>query len=64
MMNWMISSLIYALVSTILIFFLIGIPMAIAVLVMSTIFPVIAAIKANEGQLWSYPLTIRFIYEE
>ncbi|MEZ6060727.1 MAG: DUF4870 domain-containing protein [Planctomycetaceae bacterium] len=59
--NWMISSLIYALVSGLLLFVLIGFPMLLAVAALAIIFPIIGAIKANEGIVWHYPLTIRFM---
>lgn len=61
--NWLLSFLIYSLVSGVLCMVLIGFPMLIAVLLMSVIFPIVAAMKANNGELWSYPLTIRFLPE-
>lgn len=64
MMNWVISSFIYLLVSGLLSLALIGIPLLIAVAILTIVFPIMAALKANEGQLWSYPLTIRFIDED
>ena len=63
MMNWIISGFIYAIVSGILMFVVIGIPMAIAVAIMSFVFPILAAIKANSGEIWSYPLSIKFLPE-
>ncbi|MCI0702366.1 MAG: DUF4870 domain-containing protein [Planctomycetia bacterium] len=59
--NWMISSIIYLTVSIVLSFLLIGIPLLVAVGVAMVVFPVIAAVKANNGEVWRYPLTIRFI---
>lgn len=59
--NWMISATIYAIVSIILIFFLIGILTTFALWLMCLIFPIVGAIKANNGELWEYPLTIKFI---
>ena len=60
--NWMISSTIYALVSIPLIFlFLIGFLTLLTVGVMGIVFPIIGGIKANNGELWDYPLTIKFI---
>ena len=58
--NWMISSLIYTLVSGILCFFIIGIPLLIVILVLVFVFPIIGGIKANEGIVWKYPLSISF----
>ncbi|MGB3533393.1 MAG: DUF4870 domain-containing protein [Microcoleaceae cyanobacterium] len=59
--NWIISQLIYIAISTILIFFLIGIPLLFAIFVASIIFPIIAGIKANNGKIWKYPLSIQFL---
>lgn len=59
--NWMISVTIYAVVSIILILALIGILMIAAVGIMGILFPIIGAVKANNGELWEYPLTIKFL---
>ena len=59
--NWMISCTIYAFVSFVLMFVLIGFLTGLAVLLMGIIFPIIGAVKANNGELWEYPLTIKFI---
>lgn len=60
--NWAISSVIYAVVSFLLIFvFLIGIPCLLALGVMSIAYPIIGAVKANNGEYWEYPLTINFL---
>jgi uncharacterized Tic20 family protein len=58
--NWIISSLIYGAISGMLIFVLIGLPLLGILAVLGLIFPVIGAIKANNGELWVYPLSIRF----
>ena len=60
MANWLISKLFYAVLSALLVFALIGIPMLIALGICSVVFPIIAAIKANEGEVWAYPISIRF----
>jgi uncharacterized Tic20 family protein len=59
--NWLISSLIYFVVSLILTIVLIGILGLIALAVMSVVFPIIGGIKANNGAFWEYPLTIKFL---
>lgn len=60
--NWMISATIYGVVSFVLMFVLVGFLTGAAVWLMAIIFPIIAAIKANnEGELWEYPLTIKFL---
>jgi uncharacterized Tic20 family protein len=59
--NWMISSTIYAFASIILVFFFVGFLLLLALAVMGIMFPIIGAIKANNGELWEYPLTIKFL---
>ena len=59
--NWIISAAIYFVISFILCFAIIGIPMLIALVIVGVIFPVIAAVKANEGEVWKYPLAITFL---
>ncbi len=59
--NWIISSLIYGVISGILILVVIGIPMLIALMACGIAFPIIAAVKANNGEVWKYPLTIEFV---
>ncbi len=39
----------------------IGGPLLIVLGVLGVVFPVIAAIKANNGVVWQYPLTIRVL---
>jgi uncharacterized protein len=58
--NWIISGLIYGFVSFLLTFILIGIPMLVALGVMAIVFPIIGGIKANNGEVWPYPLSIKF----
>ncbi len=59
--NWMISATIYGVVSFVLMFILIGFLTGAAVWLMAIIFPIIGAIKANNGEFWDYPLTIKFL---
>lgn len=60
--NWMISATIYGAISFVLMFFLVGFLTGLAVWLMAIIFPVVGALKANnEGELWEYPLTIKFL---
>ena len=59
--NWLISSLIYFVISLVLSLVLIGILGLIAFGIMGIVFPIIGAIKANNGELWEYPLTIKFL---
>ncbi len=64
MINWMISGLIYKAFAGVLCIFLVGIPLLMLLALLDIIFPIIAAIKANQGELWSYPLAIRFFPED
>lgn len=59
--NWIISSVIYWIISGILCFVLIGFLGILALVVMGFVFPIIGAVKANNGELWEYPLTIKFL---
>ena len=60
--NWMISATIYGVISFVLMFFLVGFLTGAAVWLLAIIFPIIGALKANnEGELWEYPLTIKFL---
>ena len=59
--NWLISAAIYFGVGFVLWLLLIGIPIVIAVMICSIVFPIMAGIKANNGEVWKYPLTISFL---
>ena len=58
--NWLLSAIIYAVVCLILMLVLIGFVLIWALGLLSLIFPIIGAIKANDGEVWEYPLSIRF----
>jgi len=57
--NWIISALIYAIVSLVLVVVGIGVLLLAALAILSIIFPIIGGVKATEGEVWSYPLSIR-----
>lgn len=58
--NWLLSLLIYSLICTVLAFILIGF-LGFAILgLLNLIFAIVAAMKANNGELWPYPLSIQF----
>ena len=59
--NWIISDLIYMTIGSILCLVVIGIPILITLGIVSVIFPIIGGIKANNGEVWKYPLTMRFV---
>lgn len=59
--NWLLSVLIYGVISIILVVLAIGIFLLWALGLLALIFPIVGAIKANDGEVWSYPLSIRFL---
>jgi uncharacterized Tic20 family protein len=60
-LNFQLSMLIYDVIAFILCFVLIGIPILILLWVLNTVLVIVASIKASEGKLYRYPLTIRLI---
>jgi uncharacterized Tic20 family protein len=59
--NWVISAAIYGLICFVLTFVLIGVLGYIILSICVVAFAIIGAIKANEGVLWRYPLSMTFI---
>jgi uncharacterized protein len=66
-LNFQLSMTLYLIiggvVTAILIFFLVGflfVPVLILLWIMAIVLTIIAAIKANDGKFYRYPLTIRF----
>lgn len=59
--NWMISHVIYVCGAGLLCLVLVGIPLLMLLGLLGLIFPIIGAIKASEGTVWKYPLSIRFL---
>lgn len=60
-LNFQLTMLIASVVGSILTFIIIGIFILIAVGIVVVVFSIIAAIKANKGELYTYPLSIQFI---
>ena len=58
--NWMITAFIAGVVFFMLSFILIGIPLLVLLGVLCIVFPIIGAIKANDGIAWPYPGSYRF----
>lgn len=58
--NWIITELILAIIFTVLILVFVGVPLLIALGLTGIIFPIIAAIKGSNGEVWRYPLSITF----
>ena len=59
--NWVISFFVYSSISIVLCFFVIGFFLLPIVLLLGVVYPLIGAIKASQGEVWRYPLTIDFI---
>ncbi len=59
--NFTISYIIWTVLSIIAVIFIVGIFALIALSVMITVFIIIAAVKAANGENWRYPLTIQFL---
>ena len=59
--NWIISKFLYAVGCVILVLAIVGIPLLIALMVLMVVFPIIGAVKANDGKVWKYPLSIPFL---
>ena len=59
-LNWIFSAIIYSFVCWLLIFILVGFILLPILALLDIAFVIIGAIKANEGQLWHYPLSIKF----
>ncbi len=60
-LNWFISYIIYVIVSIFLCFIIIGFPLLLALLICDVVYAIMGAVKANNGVLWKYPLSIRFL---
>lgn len=59
--NWIISELIYWAIAFVLMFVVIGIPLLFILGILGIVFPIIGGIKANNGELWHYPMTITIV---
>lgn len=60
-LNFQISIFIYSIIASILIVILIGIPLLIAIGIFDLIMIIIASIKAADGQVFQYPLSIQIL---
>lgn len=59
-MNWILSAIIYGMVCFLLCFVFVGIPLVMILGIIAIIFPIIGGLKANNGEVWKYPLSIPF----
>ena len=60
-LNWQISFTIYMIISGILALVLIGFVLIPILSILNLVFSIIGAIKASEGTVWRYPLSIPFM---
>lgn len=60
-LNFQISITIYALVALVLTLIIIGFFLLLAVGIFALVMVIVAAVKANDGEKYRYPLCIRFI---
>lgn len=60
-LNFQISSILYAIVAFISLLVLIGFVLLPIVVLGNLVLTIIGAVKANNGELYRYPLTIRFV---
>ncbi|MEP1447346.1 MAG: DUF4870 domain-containing protein [Paraglaciecola sp.] len=63
-LNWMISLFIYSIVCVVLWIVIIGMLGFFILVILNLIFAIIAAVKANDGELWVYPFSIKFFKVE
>lgn len=61
-LNFHISLLIYALCSLLLVFMLVGIPLLVVLGLCALVLSIVAAVKASDGIIYRYPLTIRLVH--
>jgi uncharacterized protein len=60
-LNFNLTWLLYGIIGVILAFLLIGIPILIVLGIAYLVLVVIASVRANNGEVYRYPATIRFI---
>ena len=60
-LNFQLSMLIYSIIAGILCVVLIGFVLLPILHVLNVVLVIVAAVRAGEGQLYRYPLTIRFL---
>ncbi|MFT4215133.1 MAG: DUF4870 domain-containing protein [Microbacterium sp.] len=60
-LNFQLTILIADLVGALLVFVGVGVLLIFAISVVALVFSIIAAVKANRGEWYTYPLSIRFV---
>lgn len=59
--NWLITAYIYAFVFGLLSMVVIGIPFLVILGILGVVYPIVGALKANDGTLWPYPGSFHFL---
>lgn len=62
-MNWIVSSLVYAVICYILLLIVIGALGFLVLGVLTVAYAIIGGIKANDGELWEYPGTLIKVFK-
>jgi uncharacterized protein len=57
-LNFLLSMLIYSIVAFLLAFLLVGFLVFGVLAIVAIVFPIVGGIKANNGELWNYPLML------
>ncbi len=60
-LNFQISVIIWALISFVLCFVFVGVPMLIVLAIAAIVLPILAAVSVSSGTAYRYPLTFRFV---
>lgn len=60
--NWIISAFIWGVIGAILVFVVVGVFLLIALAICHIVFAIVGAIRANDGIIQNYPLTIKFFH--
>lgn len=60
-LNFHLSLLLYFIFCVPLCFIIIGVPLVVALVLTGIVCSIVAAVKAGEGTLYHYPITIRFV---
>lgn len=60
-LNFQITMTLAVIVSVVLVFLLIGIPLLIVLGLAALVLPIVGGIRANEGRRYRYPFTIRLV---
>ncbi|MFW5852889.1 MAG: DUF4870 domain-containing protein [Nanoarchaeota archaeon] len=60
-LNFQFSLIVYSIISGILVFVIVGIPLLVALSIFALVAQIVGSIRAFEGNVYSYPLEIHFL---